>query len=141
MREHEYIVKIENEFLKYYEKTLESMREAHPQYGGMTNSAVIKMQDDYLSTEIRIKRGQFSYDALSEELCAEYDKALLQQLFYVLTEGDFLIISGYDVAANSFASQSELEKRFMSPMAKLTLTAAGLFDGGSGAESLSERGR
>ncbi len=126
MRKTEFIRKIENEFQKNYEKTVGEMRENHPQFGNLTNAAVIGMQDDYLTSEIKCRNVNFKLEKLSEYQCAEYNKALVQQLFYVLTEGDFRMMSGFDVVNNSFTQKSDLEKRYMSPSARQTLTAAGL---------------
>ncbi len=127
MRDNNFIKIIENEFQKYYEKTIGEMRENHPQFGNLTNAAVIRMQDDYLTSEIKCRNVNFKLDKLSAYQRAEYNKALIQQLFYVLTEGDFRMMSGFDVTNNSFTQKSDLEKRYMSPSAKQTLTAAGLF--------------
>jgi len=127
MRDNKFIKEIESGFQKYYEKTIGEMRENHPQFMGMTNTAVIRMQDDYLLAEIKSRNVNFNLEKLSEPQHSEYNKALIQQIFYVLTEGDFRMMSGYDVTTNGFAQKSELEKRYMSPAAKQTLTAAGFF--------------
>lgn len=127
MRDTEFLKGIEKEFQKYYEKSIEDLRANHPQFGNLTNTAVIRMQDDYLTSEIKSRNTNLKLDKLSEFQRSEYNKALVQQIFYVLTEGDFRMMSGYDITANNFASKSELEKRYMAPAARQTLTSAGLF--------------
>lgn len=127
MRDIEFIKKIENLFQKYYEKTVSELREVHPQFGGMTNTALIQIQDDYLISEIRSRNSLFNVGKLSAYQNEEYEKALIQQLFYVLTEGDFRTMSGYDIVSNTFLPQNEMKKRYICSAAKQTLTNAGLF--------------
>ncbi len=127
MRDNKFTADIENQFQAYYETTISSLKDNHPQLGNLTNAAVIRMQDDYLTSEIKSRNTNFNLEKLSEFQRSEYNKALVQQIFYVLTEGDFRMMSGYDITANNFAAKSELEKRYMAPAAKQTLTSAGLF--------------
>ena len=118
---------IEALFTQYYEKNIESLRSVNPQFAEMTNTALIHIQDDFLTAEVKKRNVNFSMEKLSAYQRAEYDKALVQQLFYVLVEGDFNAVSGYDQTTNTFAPASELRARALSPAARQTLTAAGLF--------------
>lgn len=139
MRNLDFIKEIEKLFQQYYEKTVWELRSGHPQFASLTNTAVIRMQDDYLLSEISARNPHFKSETLTEFQKTEYGKALVQQIFYALTEGDFCLMSGYDVVNNTFAENKELERRYISPAAKRTLTAAGLFysaiSGGRGASA------
>lgn len=128
MNREEYVNQIENLFQQYFEKTLSSMIEGHPQFDGYTNCALVTMQDDVLQTEIKRRNKYFNKLKLSENKYqqSEYNRALIYQLHYVLTEGDFSNMSGYDMPTNTFTPQKELSNRTLSPMAKNILTNAGL---------------
>lgn len=122
----EYAREIEDLFLGYFEKTLSSMIEEHPQFDGYTNCAFIAMQDDTLCSEIKLRNKYFNKRNLQGCQLSEYNKALIYQLHYVLTEGDFSNMSGYDMPTNTFTPQKELANRVLSPRAKTILTNAGL---------------
>lgn len=122
----EYAREIEDLFLGYFEKTLSSMIEEHPQFDGYTNCALIAMQDDTLQAEIKRRNKYFNKNELYGYQLSEYNKALIYQLHYVLTEGDFSNMSGYDMPTNTFTPQKELANRVLSPRAKTILTNAGL---------------
>lgn len=122
-----FTTEIENKFQEYYETTITQLRENHPQYSGMTNTALINIQNDLIVAEIKRRRGSFNLETLSAYQKAEYYKALTQQIFYVLTEGDFHMMSGFDVVTNNYAPKSDLEKRYLAPATVETLTVAGLF--------------
>lgn len=127
MRERQFIREIENEFQSYYETTISEMKEGHPQFGRMTNTAIVNIQDDLVAAEIKRRNAYFNRETLSDYQNAEYHKALVQQIFYVLTEGDFHMMSGFDVTTNSYAQKKDLKERYLAPAAEETLTAAGLF--------------
>lgn len=122
-----FITEIENKFQEYYETTITELRGNHPQYGGMTNTALINIQHDLLTAAIKRHRGSFNLETLSAFQKDEYYKALIQQIYYVLTEGDFHMMSGFDVVTNNYANKSDLEKRYLASAAVETLTTSGLF--------------
>ena len=128
MNREEYAKGIEDLFHQYFEKTLSSMIEGHPQFDGYTNCALITMHDEVLQAEIKRRNKYFNKSKLfeNEYLLKEYDKALIYQLHYVLTEGDFSNMSGYDMPTNTFTPQKELASRTLAPMARTILTNAGL---------------
>lgn len=121
-----YTKKIEDLFTSYYEKQLSAVLKDNPQYGEYTCCAFINVQHDFLIGYIRLHNKLFRQDELSEKIQTEYDKALVQQMFYVLHEGDFHQMSGYDVVTNTVTDMAQLEKRYIAPAAKLTLKNAGL---------------
>lgn len=126
----EFFDRIESVFHEYYFTTIEEKKTEHPQFGGMQRRALINIQNDFLVGEIRKTNVFFDYEKLTEAQRAVYDKALAQQLWYVLTELDFSEFSGYDIASNTFAPRSELTVRALSPLAKATLLGGGLLYSG-----------
>lgn len=128
MNKEEYAEEIEDLFQQTFEKTLSSMIEQHPQFDGYTTCALVGLQDDILQSEIKRRNKYFSKSRLVESVyqTAEYNRALVYQLHYVLTEGDFSNMSGYDMTTNTFTAQNELAARTLSPRAKMILTCAGL---------------
>lgn len=135
MKDKAFLQEIETIFYAYYQKKIEELREDHPQYGEMTNAALINIQDDFVTAEIKRRNVYFTWEKLTSVQRDVYDKALAQQIYYVLTEGDFAAMSGYDIVTNTFAPQEELAKRALSPAARQTLAGAGLFYSGLGAPS------
>lgn len=137
-----FITEIENKFQAYYEKTISELRELHPQYGSMTNAALINIQNDLIVAEIKRRRGSFNSETLSAYQKAEYHKALIQQIYYVLREGDFHAMSGFDVVTNIYAPKKDLEKRYLAPAVVETLTMSGLFYSAlNGGSHICRRGR
>lgn len=123
----DFFKKIEALFKDYYYTSLEEKKDAHPQFGETDRKAVINIQHDFLCGEIRKRNVRFSYETLTDAQRAVYDKALCQQIWYVLTELDFSEFSGYDIASNTFASHGEISSRALSPAAKATLICGGFF--------------
>ena len=132
MRNREFHKKVDAVFREYYQTTIEELRQEHPQYGNMTNAALVNIQDDFLITEIKKRNVYFNFEKLTEAQVSVFYKALAQQIYYVLTEGDFVAMSGYDVTTNSFAPRSEFKARALAPAARATLETAGLFYSGLG---------
>ena len=126
MSREEFSKKIETLYQSYFERTISDDKEGHPQLENYTNCALITMQDDNLQSEIKRVNKYFNKIKLSEYQQAEYEKALIYQLHYVLTEGDFSNMSGYDMVTNTFTSMKELSRRVLAPRAKTILTNAGL---------------
>lgn len=126
MRDKKFIKEIESLFQQFYETTISTLKENHPQLAGTANGALIRMQDDILSVYIKRRNSRINLDTLSEYQSSEYNKALICQIYYVLNEGDFYGLSGYDVTNNTFSSSEELGKRAIARIAKDTLAAAGL---------------
>lgn len=133
MRNGDFYKAVERVFREYYQTTIEEMRQGHPQYGDMPRAAVINIQDDFLTSEINKRNVYFNWEKLTDAQCDVYYKALAQQLYYILKEYDFSATSGYNEVTNTFMQKSELTAHAMSPAAKATLEAAGLFYPGLGA--------
>ncbi len=141
MRNREFHKKVEAVFREYYQKTIEETQHGHPQYGEMPRAAVINIQDDLLTNEIKGRNVYFTWEKLTDAQCDVYYKALAQQIYYILTEYDFSATSGYDVVTNTFAPNAELRARAISPAARATLSNAGFFYSGLGAGRVSYRDR
>lgn len=135
MRNSDFHKAVERVFREYYQTTIEEMRQGHPQYGDMPRAAVINIQDDFLTSEIKKRNVYFKWETLTDAQCDVYYKALAQQLYYVLKEYDFSATSGYNEVTNSFMSKSDLAAHAMSSAAKATLEAAGFFYSGLGSRA------
>ena len=126
----EFFDKIEGVFKDYYFTTIEEKKDGHPQFDGMERRALINIQHDFLVGEIKKRNVYFNFEKMTEAQRSVYDKALAQQLWYVLAELDFSEFSGYDIASNTFAPRGEIKIRALSPAAKATLEGGGFFYSG-----------
>lgn len=117
---------IEEFYLSFFERTLSTDLQGHPQFGKYTNCAFITMQDQALTAEIRRRNPTFDREKLSEYQQNEYNTALIQQMLYVLSEGDYRLMSGFDITTNTVIPKKEMKQRELAPLALSTLKAAGL---------------
>ncbi|MBQ7912971.1 MAG: hypothetical protein IJ308_04395 [Clostridia bacterium] len=119
--------RVKKEFNAYYQTTIDNLKVGHPQIAGMTAGAIINVQHDFLWGRLPKTQNVYEFEKLTDYQKSVYYKALIQQIYYVLTEGDFSGMSGYDVTTNSFLPKGELDKRALAPAAKRTLIDGGLF--------------
>lgn len=128
-----------SEFSVYYQTTISNLKDGHPQLARMQDVAIINMQFDVLWNKIPKTRRIYDFDKMSEYQKTVFYKALIQQIFYVLKEGDFTDVSGYDVSTNTFLSPEQMDKIAISRVALKTLTDGGLMYRGLGDWNVSSR--
>lgn len=118
--------RVNTEFEQYYQSAIAVLKEGHPQLSDMSVRAIINIQFDVLWSKIPKTQRIYDFDKMSEYQKSVFYKALIQQIYYVLKEGDFTDVSGYDVSSNTFLSPDTMERIALSKAAKKTLTAGGL---------------
>ena len=118
--------RVNTEFERYYQSAIAVLKEGHPQLSDMNTTAIINIQFDVLWAKIPKTQRIYDFDKMSEYQKSVFYKALIQQIYYVLKEGDFTDVSGYDVSTNTFLSPDTMERIALSKAAKKTLTAGGL---------------
>lgn len=127
--------RVNTEFQKYYQSTIGELKAGHPQFANSSDIAIINIQFDVLWGKIPKTQRIYDFDKLSEYQKSVFYKALIQQIYYVLKEGDFTDVSGYDVSANTFLQPEIMERISISKAAKKTLRDGGLLyrglDGGN----------
>ena len=126
------VSRLNTEFQTYYQTTVSRLKEGHPQYANTPDTAIINIQFDVVWGKIPKTQRIYDFDKMSEYQKSVFYKALIQQIYYVLTEGDFTAMSGYNVDTNTILSPEELAKIAISPAAKKTLQDGGLLYRGLG---------
>lgn len=119
-------VRVTKEFNAYYQTSIEALKEYHPQYSEFSSAAIINIQHDFLWSVIPKTNYIGEFEDFTENQKKVYYKALIQQLFYVLKEGDFSAMTGYNPMTNTFSSKADFEKFALADTAKRTLTDGGL---------------
>lgn len=117
---------IQTQFQRYYQTTVQEMQTGHPQFANMPTTALINIQTDAVLARVSHDNPSFSLGKCSVWQKEALAKAIAQQLFYVLTEGDFGGMSGYDPMTNTYAERRHLDERAISKRALQTLEQAGL---------------
>lgn len=122
------ISKVNQIFNEKYQTTIEELKKEHSQFSIRTANSValINNQHDFLRNEIGKYNVYFDFDKMTEFQTGVYYEALVQQLYYILTEFDFTNMTGYDPEHNIFANTDILAKVQLSRIAKGTLTRGGL---------------
>ncbi len=118
------------EFQSYYQKTINVFKSGHPQYAEIDDNVIIRIQFDVVWGKIPKSERIYEFEKMTEYQKSVFYKALIQQIYYVLTEGDFTSMSGYDVAANTFLSPEIMERVALSNAARKTLKDGGLLYNG-----------
>lgn len=118
--------RVNKEYQAYYQKTIAEMKEGHPQYADLPENAIIRIQFDVLWSKIPKTQRVYDFDKLNETKKSVFYKALIQQIYYVLREGDFTDMSGYDVSTNTFLSPETMGQIAISKLARKTLKDGGL---------------
>lgn len=126
------VSRLNTEFQTYYQTTVSRLKEGHPQYANTPDTAIINIQFDVLWGKIPKTQRIYDFDKMSEYQKSVFYKALIQQIYYVLTEGDFTAMSGYNVDTNTILSPEELAKIAISPAVRKTLQDGGLLYRGLG---------
>ena len=118
-----------NKFVEYTGQNLEDLlRNLQPL--SMTEAAFINRVEDIIRTEIRRRNPSFADRTPTEYEQGVILKAMLEQAVYMANAGDFSLVTGYDPVTNSAVDLRELRRRRFSPLAKDTLSSAGLFYSG-----------
>ena len=120
------ISRVNTEFQVYYQTTVSRLKEGHPQYANTPDTAIINIQFDVVWGKIPKTQRIYDFDKMSEYQKSVFYKALIQQIYYVLTEGDFTAMSGYNVDTNTMLSPDDLAKIAVSPASRKTLKDGGL---------------
>jgi hypothetical protein len=124
--------KVNNDFNKYYQASIDTLKQGHPQFGNTPSNVIINIQADVLWGKIPKTQRLGNFTKYSEHQKAVFYKALIQQIYYVLKEGDFSDMSGYDVSNNTLLSATDMEKVAVSKAAMRTLMDGGLLYRGTG---------
>ena len=136
--------KVNKDFQAYYQKTISDLKDGHPQFTNVADNTIIRIQFDVLWGKIPKTQRLYDFDKMTDYQKSVFYKALIQQIYYVLKEGDFTDMSGYDVSTNTFLSPEAMERIAISRAAKKTLMDGGLLyrglDGGSACLRRSCRG-
>ena len=122
--------KVNTDFQAYYQKSIKDLKSGHPQYGETHDKTIINIQFDVLWGKIPKTQRVFDFDKMSDYQKDVFYKALIQQIYYVLTEGDFTAMSGFDVSKNTFLSAEDMSRVAISSAAKATLKNGGLLYAG-----------
>lgn len=117
---------VNKDFSAYYQTTIDTLKEGHPQYANTPNVVIINVQFDVIWGKIPKTMRIYDFEKMSEYQKSVFYKALIQQIFYVLVEGDFTAMSGYDVSTNNFLSEEAMNKIAISKAARKTLKDGGL---------------
>lgn len=117
---------INKAFESYYQTTISKLKAGHPQFANLKDNVIINIQFDALWGKIPKTQRIHDFDKLSEYQKSVFHKALVQQIYYVLTEGDFTAMSGYDVSNNTFLSAADMARVAISKAARQTLLDGGL---------------
>ena len=118
--------KVNTEFQRYYQKSIKDLKNGHPQYSETHESTIINIQFDVLWSRMPKTPRVYDFEQMSDYQKDVFYKALIQQIYYVLTEGDFTAMSGYDVSKNTFLSAENMARVAVSSAAKATLKNGGL---------------
>lgn len=85
----------------------------------------IERQREVLITFCKSRNINFNYDKLDEQGKNLFDYILLEQLYWVLNNEDFTLLSGYDVVNNQSVSISDIVSRYVSPNVQTRLSNFG----------------
>lgn len=120
------ISRVNTEFQAYYQKPISELKTGHPQYADVPENVIVRIQFDVLWAKIPKTQRIYDFDKWSERQKSVFYKALIQQIYYVLREGDFSDMSGYDVSTNTFLAPENMDKIAISKAARKTLMDGGL---------------
>lgn len=85
----------------------------------------IERQREVLITFCKSRNINFNYDKLDEQGKNLFDYILLEQLYWVLNNEDFTLLSGYDVVNNQSVAISDIVSRYVSPNVQTRLSNFG----------------
>lgn len=85
----------------------------------------IERQREILITFCKSRNINFDYNRLNEQSKNLFDYILLEQLYWVLNNEDFTVLSGYDVVNNQSVAISDIVSRYVSPNVQIRLSNFG----------------
>ena len=85
----------------------------------------IERQREILITFCKSRNINFDYNKLDEQSKNLFDYILLEQLYWVLNNEDFTLLSGYDVVNNQSVAISDIVSRYVSPNVQIRLSNFG----------------
>ena len=85
----------------------------------------IERQRGILITFCKSRNINFDYNRLNEQSKNLFDYILLEQLYWVLNNEDFTVLSGYDVVNNQSVAISDIVSRYVSPNVQIRLSNFG----------------
>lgn len=85
----------------------------------------IERQREVLITFCKSRNINFNYEKLDEQGKNLFDYILLEQLYWVLNNEDFTLLSGYDVVNNQSVAISDIVSRYVSPNVQIRLSNFG----------------
>ena len=105
---------IKKSFYQIYGKQLEPLILNDDNEQGKADR-FIDRQREVLITFCKSRNINFNYEKLDEQGKNLFDYILLEQLYWVLNNEDFTLLSGYDVVNNQSVSISDIVSRYVSP--------------------------
>lgn len=115
---------IKKSFYQIYGKQLEPLILNDDNEQGKADR-FIDRQREVLITFCKSRNINFNYDKLDEQGKNLFDYILLEQLYWVLNNEDFTLLSGYDVVNNQSVSISDIVSRYVSPNVQTRLSNFG----------------
>lgn len=115
---------IKKSFYQIYGKQLEPLILNDDNEQGKADR-FIDRQREVLITFCKSRNINFNYDKLDEQGKNLFDYILLEQLYWVLNNEDFTLLSGYDVVNNQSVSISDIVSRYVSPNVQIRLSNFG----------------
>lgn len=115
---------IKKSFYQIYGKQLEPLILNDDNEQGKADR-FIERQREVLITFCKSRNINFNYDKLDEQGKNLFDYILLEQLYWVLNNEDFTLLSGYDVVNNQSVAISDIVSRYVSPNVQIRLSNFG----------------
>lgn len=115
---------IKKSFYQIYGKQLEPLILNDDNEQGKADR-FIERQRGILITFCKSRNINFDYNRLNEQSKNLFDYILLEQLYWVLNNEDFTLLSGYDVVNNQSVAISDIVSRYVSPNVQIRLSNFG----------------
>ena len=115
---------IKKSFYQIYGKQLEPLILNDDNEQGKADR-FIERQREILITFCKSRNINFDYNRLNEQRKNLFDYILLEQLYWVLNNEDFTLLSGYDVVNNQSVAISDIVSRYVSPNVQIRLSNFG----------------
>ena len=115
---------IKKSFYQIYGKQLEPLILNDDNEQGKADR-FIERQRGILITFCKSRNINFDYNKLDEQSKNLFDYILLEQLYWVLNNEDFTVLSGYDVVNNQSVAISDIVSRYVSPNVQIRLSNFG----------------
>ena len=115
---------IKKSFYQIYGKQLEPLILNDDNEQGKADR-FIERQRGILITFCKSRNINLDYNKLDEQSKNLFDYILLEQLYWVLNNEDFTLLSGYDVVNNQSVAISDIVSRYVSPNVQIRLSNFG----------------